>query len=332
MTIALTGATGKIGGAVARALAHDGVPFRMIVRDASRAPDLPGTDVAVASYGDADAGRAALEGVDLLLMVSGAEAVDRLAQHRSFVAAAATAGVQHVVYTSFSGAAADATFTLGRDHWATEEAIRATSMAHTFLRDSFYLDFVEDLIGEDGVIRGPAGDGAMAAVARADVARVATEVLRNPAAHLDRTYELTGPAAITLHEAAATVSEVRGREVTTTRRPRRGVRVSREVGPRAVAGGRVGEHLHGDRRGGARTGVGRRRAGHGAPAAVVAARCCSPADGPGRRAARVARVAAAPARSADRSTGPAGHTATPSTRHPSPPTGVPGPGRPGRRR
>ncbi|WP_022906878.1 SDR family oxidoreductase [Curtobacterium sp. B18] len=214
MTIALTGATGKIGGAVARALAHDGVPFRMIVRDASRAPDLPGTDVAVASYGDADAGRAALEGVDLLLMVSGAEAVDRLAQHRSFVAAAATAGVQHVVYTSFSGAAADATFTLGRDHWATEEAIRATSMAHTFLRDSFYLDFVEDLIGEDGVIRGPAGDGAMAAVARADVARVATEVLRNPAAHLDRTYELTGPAAVTLHEAAATVSEVRGREVT----------------------------------------------------------------------------------------------------------------------
>jgi uncharacterized protein YbjT (DUF2867 family) len=87
-------------------------------------------------------------------------------------------------------------------------------MAHTFLRDSFYLDFVEDLVGEDGVIRGPAGDGAMAAVARADVARVATEVLRNPSAHLDRTYELTGPVAITLEQAAATVSEVRGRTVT----------------------------------------------------------------------------------------------------------------------
>lgn len=214
MTIALTGATGHIGGAVARALADGGVPFRMIVRDAARAPELPGTQVAVASYGDAEASRAALEGVDILLMVSGAEAVDRLAQHRSFVGAAATAGVRHVVYTSFVGAAADATFTLGRDHWATEQAIRATSMAHTFLRDSFYLDFVEDLVGEDGVIRGPAGDGAMAAVARADVARVATEVLRNPTAHLDRTYELTGPAAITLREAAATVSEVRGREVT----------------------------------------------------------------------------------------------------------------------
>ncbi|SOC89457.1 Uncharacterized conserved protein YbjT, contains NAD(P)-binding and DUF2867 domains [Curtobacterium sp. 314Chir4.1] len=214
MTIAITGATGKIGGAVAGALASDGVPFRMIVRDAARAPELPGTEVAVASFADVDASRAALDGVDVLLMVSAAEAEDRLAQHRAFVGAAATAGVQHVVYTSFVGAAADATFTLGRDHWATEQAIRATSMAHTFLRDSFYLDFVEDLVGEDGVIRGPAGDGAMAAVARADVARVATEVLRSPAAHLDRTYELTGPAAITLEQAAATVSEVRGRTVT----------------------------------------------------------------------------------------------------------------------
>lgn len=214
MTIAVTGATGNIGGAVARALAAADVPFRMVVRDPSRAPQLPGTEVASATYGDADASRAALEGVDTLLMVSGAEARDRLAQHRSFVAAAATAGVRHVVYTSFVGAAADATFTLGRDHWATEEAIRATSMAHTFLRDSFYLDFLEDLVGEDGVIRGPAGDGAMAAVARADVARVATAVLQAPAAHLDRTYELTGPVAITLAQAAATVSEVRGRTVT----------------------------------------------------------------------------------------------------------------------
>ncbi|OIH99658.1 MULTISPECIES: SDR family oxidoreductase [unclassified Curtobacterium] len=213
MTIAITGATGNIGGAVARALAADGIPFRMIVRDAARAPQLPGTEVAVATYADAEAARTALEGVDVLLMVSGAEAQDRLDQHRTFVAAAATAGVRHVVYTSFVGAAADATFTLGRDHWATEAAIRATDLGHTFLRDSFYLDFVEDLVGEDGVIRGPAGDGAMAAVARADVARVATAVLRDPAAHLDRTYELTGPAAITLAEAAATVSEVRGRPV-----------------------------------------------------------------------------------------------------------------------
>ncbi|MDM7886684.1 NAD(P)H-binding protein [Curtobacterium sp. RHCKG23] len=214
MTIAITGATGNIGGAVARALAAASTPVRLLVRDASRAPDLPGAEVAVASFADAGASRAALEGVDLLLMVSGAEARDRLDQHRTFVAAAADAGVGHVVYTSFVGAAPDATFTLGRDHWATERAIEESGAAHTFLRDSFYLDFVEDLVGEDGVIRGPAGVGAMAAVARADVARVATEVLLHPEEHRDRTYELTGPEAITLAQAAATVSEVRGRAVT----------------------------------------------------------------------------------------------------------------------
>ncbi|QWS35236.1 NmrA family NAD(P)-binding protein [Curtobacterium sp. L6-1] len=213
VTIAITGATGNIGGAVARALAADGVPLRLVVRDAARAPQLPGADVAVATYADRDAARAAFDGVDVLFLVSGAEARDRLDQHRTVVAAAADAGVRHVVYTSFQGAAADATFTLGRDHFWTEQAVRDTSMAHTFLRDSFYLDFVEDLVGEDGVIRGPAGDGAMAAVARADVARVATAVLRAPDRHLDRTYDLTGPAAITLEQAAAVVSEIRGRPV-----------------------------------------------------------------------------------------------------------------------
>ncbi|MCS5519415.1 SDR family oxidoreductase [Curtobacterium flaccumfaciens] len=213
MTIAITGATGNIGGAVSAALAADAVPFRMLVRDASRAPELPGTEVAVATFADVDASRAALEGVEVLLMVSAAEAQDRLDQHRAFVAAAADAGVRHVVYTSFLGAAPDATFTLGRDHWATEQAIRDSGMAFTFLRDSFYLDFVEDLVGEDGVIRGPAGDGAMAAVARADVARIATAVLHDPDAHRDQTYELTGPEAITLAQAAAIVSEVRGRTV-----------------------------------------------------------------------------------------------------------------------
>jgi len=213
VTIAITGATGNIGGAVARALAADGTPFRMVVRDAARAPELPGADVAVATYADAEAARAAFGGIDVLFLVSGAEARDRLDQHRTVIRAAADAGVRHVVYTSFQGAAADATFTLGRDHFWTEQAIRDTSMAHTFLRDSFYLDFVEDLVGEDGVIRGPAGDGAMAAVARADVARVATAVLREPSRHLDRTYDLTGPAAITLEQAASVVSEVRGRPV-----------------------------------------------------------------------------------------------------------------------
>jgi uncharacterized protein YbjT (DUF2867 family) len=166
-----------------------------------------------AEYADRDAAVAALEGVDVLFMVSAAEARDRRDQHRTFIGAAADAGVGHVVYTSFAGAAPDATFTLGRDHHDAEQAIRESGMTFTFLRDNFYADVLPWFADESGVIRGPAGDGHVAAVARRDVADVATVVLREPAAHADATYVLTGPEALTLAEVAERMSVVLGRDL-----------------------------------------------------------------------------------------------------------------------
>lgn len=212
--IAITGATGALGGEVAR-LVTDLSP-RLIVRDPSRAPDVGG-DVRQASYDDRAAAEAALDGVATLLLVSAAESADRRAQHRTMVEAAAAAGVRHLVYTSFVGAGADATFTLGRDHGDTEQAIHdaaaRTGMTWTLLRDNFYADVLPWFADESGVIRGPAGDGRVAAVARADVAGVAAAVLRAPEAHAGATYELTGPEALTMTEVAARLSVALGREI-----------------------------------------------------------------------------------------------------------------------
>lgn len=213
-TLAVTGSTGHLGGLVARLLADAGSPQRLLVRDPGRAPELEGGVPVVVTYADQVLAKAALEGVKKLFMVSAAEAEDRLQQHYTFVDAAAAAGVQHIVYTSFFGAAANCTFTLGRDHFATEEHIRASGMDFTFLRDNFYLDFLPLLAGEDGVIRGPAGDGAMAAVARADIARSAVTVLRDPALHIGRTYDLTGPEDISLAAAADLLTAGTGRTIT----------------------------------------------------------------------------------------------------------------------
>ncbi|MET0590153.1 MAG: NAD(P)H-binding protein, partial [Naasia sp.] len=182
-SLAVTGSSGALGGLVARGVTEFGVPSILVVRSADRAPQLPGTEVREASYADADASALALRGVKTLFMVSASESADRLVQHRNFVIAAAEAGVEHIVYTSFVGASPDCTFTLGRDHATTEESIRQTGMDFTILRDNFYLDFFQHLPGEDGAIRGPAGDGRVAGVARADVARVALEVLKDPVAH-----------------------------------------------------------------------------------------------------------------------------------------------------
>lgn len=211
--LALTGVTGALGGAIAARFAADGVPFRSVARTPSKVPPEFAADVRAAEYGDRAAVEAALAGADTVLMVSGSESADRLDQHRAFVDGAAAAGVRHVVYTSFVGAAADATFTLARDHGATEDHLRASGMDWTILRDSFYMDVMEPFAGEDGVIRGPAGDGRCALVARSDVARSAAAVLLDPGAHVGATYDLTGPEALTLTEVARILTAVRGREV-----------------------------------------------------------------------------------------------------------------------
>ncbi|MET3961371.1 NAD(P)H dehydrogenase (quinone) [Marmoricola sp. OAE513] len=211
-TLAITGSTGHLGGLVAHALAD--LSPRLIVRDTARAPSIPGATVAQASYGDRAASIEALLGVDVLFMVSASESRTRREEHRTFIDAAAEAGVSHLVYTSFSGAAEDATFTLGRDHHDAEQAIVASGIAHTILRDNFYLDLLPFFAGEDGVIRGPAGDGRVAAVARADVAEVAAEVLRSPEDHAGTTYELTGPESLTLAEIATRAGAILGRTLT----------------------------------------------------------------------------------------------------------------------
>ncbi|MEU0312011.1 SDR family oxidoreductase [Nocardioides sp. NPDC006273] len=212
-TIAVTGATGYVGGLVARALGGSATDLRLLVRDPARAPEIPGADVFAVSYDDREAAVAALDGVQTVLMVSAAESADRLEQHLTFVDAVAAAGVEHIVYTSFFGAAPDAVFTLARDHFATEERIKASGMGYTLLRDNFYLDFLPALVGEDGVIRGPAAEGRFAPVARADVARSAVAALTAPHHHRGLTYDLTGPESLTMSEAADILAEHLGREV-----------------------------------------------------------------------------------------------------------------------
>jgi uncharacterized protein YbjT (DUF2867 family) len=221
--LALTGATGALGGRVAAGLAataaDDDLALRLVVRDPTRAPSLPGAEVVgvPAGYADGPALTAALAGVHTLFLVSAAEAEDRLAQHLTAVDAAAAAGVQRVVYTSFLGASPDATFTLARTHAATEERLTASGMRWTALRNAMYADFVPFFATvEDGaaVIAAPAGDGAVAFVARDDAADVAAAVLRSDDAGLDgRALDVTGPEALTLAQAAAVLGEVSARPV-----------------------------------------------------------------------------------------------------------------------
>jgi NAD(P)H dehydrogenase (quinone) len=211
--IAVTGVTGGLGGRVARRLAERGVAQRLVVRDPGRAPALDGAEVVPGSYDDREGLWRAFRGARTLFMVSASEDPDRLRLHDNVVGAATDAGVERVVYTSFYGAAPQCTFTFGRDHWHTEQRIIGSGLRHTFLRDSLYLDFLPLMVGADGVIRGPAGDGRVAAVTRDDIADVAVAALLDGDRHDGQTYEMTGPEALTLGEIAEVLSRFAGRPV-----------------------------------------------------------------------------------------------------------------------
>jgi uncharacterized protein YbjT (DUF2867 family) len=210
--IAVTGATGGVGGRVARRLADAGVRQRLLVRDPDRAPRLPGAQIARASYDEPATVRDGVRGADTLFLVSAHEHPDRVGLHAGAVDAALACGVRRIVYVSFFGAAADATFTFARDHFHTEQHIRAAGVPFTFLRDNLYQDVLPYFAGRDGVIRGPAGDGRFAPVARDDIAAVAVAVLTGDG-HDGRRYDLTGPERITMADVAERLTRATGRQV-----------------------------------------------------------------------------------------------------------------------
>jgi NAD(P)H dehydrogenase (quinone) len=221
--IAVTGATGALGRRVAERVAVGaaaaGARLRLVVRDAGRAPRLPGAEVTEfpGGYSDGDGFRDALTGVHTLYLVSAAEAEDRLHQHLTAVEAAASAGVERIVYTSFLGAAPDAVFTLARQHAATERALADSGVRWTALRHSMYADFVPFFAtpeGDGAVIAAPAGDGRASFVSRDDCADVGAAVLLDDSGALDgQAVDVTGPEALSLAQAAALLGEIVGRPV-----------------------------------------------------------------------------------------------------------------------
>jgi NAD(P)H dehydrogenase (quinone) len=215
MTIVVTGATGHFGRRAVQSLLARGVPAADIVatgRHVERAADL-GVTVRKAEYEDPIALRAAFEGADKVLFVSGSEAGKRIAQHRDVVAAAKDAGVGYIAYTSIPKADRS-TLVLAQEHLATERMLLDSGITYAFLRNSWYLENYDLRAAiETGAIAGAAGDGRISAAPRADFAEAAAAAVI--AAEPNRVYELGGEA-FTLADLAAVTERVAGKPVAYT--------------------------------------------------------------------------------------------------------------------
>lgn len=220
MSYVITGATGQLGRLVVDSLLAKGVPADQVValgRDEERLAGLAALGVTTrkVDYADTAALAAAFDGAERVLLISGSEVGQRLPQHQNVIDAAKAAGVQLLAYTSIANADTSGII-LAAEHKATEEAIVAAGLPHTFLRNSWYLENYTGQLAtytEHGTVLGAAGDGQVSAATRADFAEAAAAalLLEQP----QEVYELGG-AAFSLKELAATVTEVTGTDVTST--------------------------------------------------------------------------------------------------------------------
>ena len=211
--IAVTGVTGNLGGMVSRLCKKNGIEVRNLARNVEKAEKLGFSNVFKSNYDKSEDTVKSLEGIEVLFMVSGSENPNRVQQHKDFIDAAKIAGVSHIIYLSFYNASKNSIFTLGRDHYATEEYIKENGFKYTFLRDNFYADFFVDLCREYGEIKGPAGNGKVSAVVRSDVSEVVAKILENPGKCENQTLNMTGPEELSMDEIVKTVSKYFGKEI-----------------------------------------------------------------------------------------------------------------------
>ena len=213
-TVLVTGATGTVGRDVAKLLSKKGAAARAGVRDQVKARTQFGADIALATF-DFEAAASfpgALKGIEKVFLLPPLMP-NQLELANAFVDAAKLAGVRHIVKLSAIGADASPPYTFGKWHAVSDQHVRESGLAFTFLRpNSFMQNFINYFPPRDGTIYLPWGNGKASFVDSRNIAAVAAEALTSDE-HEGKTCTLTGPAALGIAEVASILSEVAGREI-----------------------------------------------------------------------------------------------------------------------
>ena len=215
--ILVTGATGLNGTALVRKLSAKGVPLRALVRNAAKAAEiaaLPNVEIAIADMAKPETLPAALAGVDRAMLNSSADPA-MVEVQSNFIAAAAKAGVRHVVKLSGIMPELDSPFRFARMHGEIEKRLEASGMAFTHLRAGEFMPSYfrqVPMILAKGALFLPMENQRIASIDIGDLAEIAALVLTNPG-HEGKIYPLTGPEALTMTEVAERLSAATGKTI-----------------------------------------------------------------------------------------------------------------------
>jgi uncharacterized protein YbjT (DUF2867 family) len=217
MIVLLTGATGKVASYTIPFLAKKGVTVRGLVRDRAKAKALADQGVELVE-GDLDRPRSlsrAFEGVDVAFVIAPPSALAP-AQCSNALWAARNAGVKRVVRLSAWGAAHDAPNLNSRMHALSDAELERSNIPFTILKPHYFMQNLMMIAAsavKDGRISLALGEGHLAMIDAHDIGEVAAHVLTTDG-HEGKSYRLTGPASITMHDVAAAFGEVLGKPVT----------------------------------------------------------------------------------------------------------------------
>jgi NAD(P)H dehydrogenase (quinone) len=219
MSIVVTAASGHLGRLVVHDLLRRGVAPTDIVagaRSLAAVKDLTdaGVHTAVLDYDQPDTVEAAVSQGDTLVLISGNDIAGRDRQHADVVAAARRAGAGHLLYTS-GLRASDSPSPIAASHAVTEDAVRASGIPFTLLRNGWYTENYAPSIPAvraSGVLLSSVGDGRVASATRQDFAEAIAAAVTSDG-HQGQTYELSGDVAWSYDDLAAALGEVLGRDV-----------------------------------------------------------------------------------------------------------------------
>jgi uncharacterized protein YbjT (DUF2867 family) len=227
--ILITGASGLAGRAVLDEVRKTKARFKAMYRngnDAKKAAN--GVDAVVADFADASSLKRALEGIDTAYLVC--SPIPELVELESnFIDASRASGVRHIVLNSALGAG-DYPKSFPSWHRQVEDKLKASGIAHTILRPGGFLQnittYYAPTIRTQNAFYAAMNEAKVSLIDVRDVAGVAAKVLSAPEAHAGKTYELSGPEALSCAQIADRISKVMGRAVQYVNLPEEAARKS----------------------------------------------------------------------------------------------------------
>jgi uncharacterized protein YbjT (DUF2867 family) len=215
--ILVTGATGKTGADVARALLASGERVRTIARNADKAKALAALGVEIASGDGSDRGtlKQALTGVSRVAMIY-PNGPAQAGLEQALVEESKAHGVSHIVKLSSMEALPHMTNPVHQTHYRSEQQIIASGIAWTMIRPNFFMQNFygnAQTIKNEGKFYLPMGSGRAAMTDTRDVAAVIAHVLTHKG-HAGKVYEITGPEVMSFADVAAAFARALGKPVT----------------------------------------------------------------------------------------------------------------------